>query len=111
MQLADSDPEPRRQRHVMDSWLARGLVRSMPPMIPAVFVVRQHTLFALVANDANRSTEFFRNMFPIASLSQEGVNGLNLGPALLSSYLGEICSHLVTRRHAKLYLNSVDTYL
>lgn len=83
----------------------------MPTAKPAVVIVRQDTLFALVANNTNGPAIVLGDVFPVTSLPEERVYGLNLCPALLSSNFREIRGSLVPSRGTKLYLNSMYTNL
>lgn len=106
VRIVDESPE---ESEVRQHWLCS--VGSVPPSEPAVLLIRQYTLLALVADHPNTLAKLLRYDILETTLSKEGVNSLQLAPALLPGYLGQVGGCLESRVSSELYLDTMDTNL
>ena len=106
VKIIDESPE---ESEVRQWWLCS--VRSVPSPEPTVLLVGQYAFLALVADHPNTLAKLFRYDVLESALPKQGVNGLQLAPALLPGYLGEVGGRLEPRVSSELYLDTVDPNL
>ena len=83
----------------------------MPPPQLAVVLVGEDRLLALVAGELDLQSELLGYGVLVAALAQQGVDGLQLGPALLPGYLWEVGGRLHPQTRRELDLDPVTADL
>ena len=87
------------------------LIGLMPPTQPIVFLVADDALLRLVPGQTHGPTKLLCHFRSIASLEEEGVDGLHSSPALVRSHLGQVRGTPDTPTVYEFNLNPMDTNL
>lgn len=91
------------------SW--RALVWLVSPPHTTVLLIGYNTLLTLVPSQFQARSELGSDVVFVTSLAQEGVNGLEFGPALLHGHFRQVCRRFNMAIHHKLYLYAMYTNL